>query len=138
MAEPTDLLTLMLIPEDGREHSAAWQTECERLSRVIASALSDVGVRPVPADIESPDGEALRGSFSSFSNLAISGLNAGVATQAIGPIWDTLTDWMKRRSGCRCVIKLADGSEFQFENLTKQEALDLLKSRERKERHKTI
>jgi hypothetical protein len=134
MANDPDPLTLLLIPEDGNERSDAWQTECEKLSRAIASALSeiDVAVRPIVKETQSKDGERPRGSFASFNNLAISGLKTAVVTSAIDRIWDTLTEWMKRRSGCRCVIKLADGSEFYFENLTKEHAWQLLKSHERK------
>jgi hypothetical protein len=134
MADDPGPLTLLLIPEDGNEQSDAWQTECEKLSRVIASAVAemDIAVRPIPRNIESAGGERSRGSLVTFSNLVISGLSAGVVTPAIGCIWDTLTEWMKRRSGCRCVIKLADGSRFYLENLTKEQALKLLKSRERR------
>jgi hypothetical protein len=134
MADAPGPLTLVLIPEDGNEHSDAWQAECEKLSRLIASVVSemDVAVRPIPREVESGPDERPRGYLSTFSNLAISGLDAATLGPAIGRLWDTLTEWMKRRSGCRCVIKLVDGSEFYFENLTKQDALQLLRSRERR------
>lgn len=134
MTDDPGPLTLLLIPEDGNERSDAWQTECERLSRLLSSAVAeiDVAVRPISREVELAPGERGRGYASTFSNLAISGLSVATVSPAIGRVWDTLTEWMKRRSGCRCVIKLPDGSEFQFENLSKEEALGLLKSRERR------
>ena len=134
MTDDSGPLTLVLIPEDGNEQSDAWQTECQRLSRLLASAVAEmeVTVRPISKEVELATGERGRGVASTFSNLAISGLSVATVSPAIGRVWDTLTDWMKRRSGCSCVIKLGDGSEFHFQNLSKEEVLGLLKSRERR------
>jgi hypothetical protein len=123
---------LILNPEDGQATSDSWQSECERLGRQLRTSLSDfdVSVQPLVTEaVPSPDGRS-RGDATIFSSLLISGLETGSAVAAVGRLWDALTEWMKRRAGCRAVIKLDDGSEFHFENLTKDDAIKLLRSRE--------
>lgn len=136
MVGDTGQITVLLIPEDGQVASDAWQSECEKLARVMASYVSDgdVRVRPETASALPGSSEHARGLLATFSTLVISGLRSDNATSAVGHVWDALTEWMKRRRGCRCVIKLADGSEFYFENLAKEEALKLLEARTRPKR----
>ena len=121
--------TLIFLP-DRDVRSDAWEAECERLARQLAQSLLDerCTIRPERKEKDAdPLGQSRSDVSMSFSSLMISAVNPSVLTSAVGGLWTVLSEWLKRRSGSRCVIRTPDGSEFQFENLTKDEALHLLR-----------
>ena len=119
-----------LLPEAGEETDSDWQEECSQLVRRVRDEVEglEVDVVPTTGDLELGQGEQARSvdalTFSTFVMLALS---PGVIQALVERFSDAVSGWMQRRKGCRCVIKTPDGSEFAFENLSKEELLTFMR-----------
>lgn len=116
-------LILSLVPASGDASDSAWQDECRAF---LTTLKADSEVEAAPLTGPTSDGNARSLSLKSFSDIALTVIGSANAGAAASRLWDLLNAWLKRRHGCRCVIKTRDGSEFVFNQLSKEEAVRML------------
>ena len=114
-----DGCVLSLIPESGDPLDNAWQEECRRFSLSLKESNE---ITVAIQTLSSPDGARGNG-LQAFNQIAV-GVAEHAATAAVASrLWDLLTGWLQRRRGSTVRIRTSDGSEFAFNDLTKDEAL---------------
>ena len=123
--ESTDRLTISLVPESGDPTDSRWQDECLGLVNMLR-ADSELEVKPATRRSGDPSARAL--DLRAFQDITVTVLGSATVGAAAPRIFDALSTWLKRRHGCQCVIRTADGSEFVFNNLSRDEALRMLAS----------
>ena len=128
MTDHSRELELILVPESDDPADNSWQEECRRLAARLASEVSgDATLTPAPAAAGPALGEGVRAiDMVTFSTLLLTVLPASAMPGVAARVWDVLHEWLGRRRGCRCVIKGRNGSEYVFDNLTKDELLKMM------------
>ncbi len=129
MSEDAPGLRIELIGDAPDAMDAAWQEECRQLARGLERELRREGLKVSAERAESApvDGATRSGlPLSDFSSLLLTVIETGVARAVASRVFDLMKSWLGRRSECRAVIKTSDGSEFTFENLTREQMIELM------------
>lgn len=132
MGKQTKSVVFQLIPDSGDEQDNDWQEECrafsKRLQRHLDSLddtceLQSVSHIPVTADGENAKGMAV----DIFSQLVVLLGESGITVQMIEIIFNSLNGWLASRKGSSATVLGADGSKYQFNNLSKDELLAIMR-----------
>ena len=124
-------LHVELFPESGDSLDSDWQEECRRLVARLKGEIPNQEAELV-TDTRTPSGKLGEGTraldAALFSSFFIFVQQTGMLDGLAGRLCEILNQWLERRKGCRCVIKFPDGSEFTFDNLSKDELLSIMKT----------
>lgn len=121
--ESSDRITISLMPESGDPTDSRWHDECLSLVNMLR-ADSELDVQPATRRSHDPNARNL--DLRAFQDITVTVLGGASVGAAAPRVVDALNTWLKRRNGCQCTIRTADGSEFVFNNLSKDEALEML------------
>ena len=119
-------LTLVADAEDADDNQ--WQEECRQLAKFLRTELSShARVQPAQVSPTTVLGETSRAvDAGTFSTLLFTVFSAEALPSVAARVWDAVNDFLKRRRGSRAIIR-RKGSEYVFENLTKDELLEVMK-----------